>query len=41
MMAQLQTPIIPELITEDKNIGNAAVKLGLSVLKIAELDVYP
>ena len=39
MMAQLQTPIIPELITEDKNIGKAAVKLGLSVLKIAELDV--
>jgi hypothetical protein len=39
MMAQLQTSIIPELITEDKNIGKAAVKLKLSVLKIADLSV--
>jgi hypothetical protein len=39
MMARLQTSINPELITEDKCIGKAAVKLGLSVLKIAELDV--
>ncbi len=39
MMARLQTSIIPELITEDKGIGIAAKKLGLSVLKIEELNV--
>lgn len=39
MMAQLQTSIIPELITEDKDIGKAAIKLGLSVLKIADLCI--
>lgn len=39
MMAHLQTSIIPELITEDKDIGKAAIKLGLSVLKIADLCI--
>ena len=39
MMARLRTPIIPELITEDEGIGKAAKKLGLSVLKIKELNV--
>jgi predicted nucleic acid-binding protein len=39
MMAGLKTSIIPQLITEDKGIKLAAEELGLSVLRIDELNV--
>ena len=39
MMAKLNTSVVPELITEDKNLCEAAKNLGLPCIKIEDLNV--
>jgi len=38
MLAQLKTPITPELISEDRGVHKAAIGEGLKVMRISELN---